>query len=263
VIAALDLLGKHWGASLSDLFGGVASHRVPSYYSTSVGPPIEVARIAAEKVGEGYPRLQIKIGRDVDAAVETVRRVWEAVGRHVRLAVDANRGWTARDALLVDLLCADIPFVMELPCNTAAEIATIRSQLRHPVYLDESTEDVGAVLGAVASGVADGFGLKITRLGGPSAFATVRDICAARSLPHTCDDSWGGDVIAAACVHMGATVEPRLLDGVWLAAPVIAEHYDAANGVSIEGGHIRVPTGPGLGVVPDEGQFGPPLASFG
>lgn len=97
---------------------------------------------------------------------------------------------------------------------TTDEFAAIRGQLRHAVYLDENTESVSAVLRAVAMGVCDGFGLKVTRLGGLNAMATVRDICAARSMPHTCDDAWGVDIIAAACVHIGATVEPRLLEGV-------------------------------------------------
>jgi L-alanine-DL-glutamate epimerase-like enolase superfamily enzyme len=57
-------------------------------------------------------------------------------------------------------------------------------------------------------------------------------------------------------------VRPDLLEGVWLAAPYIEGHYDPENGVRIEGGHINVPQGPGLGVVPDESLFGAPVASF-
>ena len=41
----------------------------------------------------------------------------------------------------------------------------------------------------------------------PYPMRAVRDICEARALPHTCDDSWGGDIIAAECVHVGATVQ--------------------------------------------------------
>jgi L-alanine-DL-glutamate epimerase-like enolase superfamily enzyme len=91
---------------------------------------------------------------------------------------------------------------------------------------------------------------------------TFRNICEARSLPHTCDDSWGGDIIAAACTHMGATVQPRLFEGTWLAQPYIEGHYDEANPVKIKDGHIALPKGFGLGVVPDEAQFGAPVASF-
>ena len=81
-------------------------------------------------------------------------------------------------------------------------------------------------------------------------------------MPHTCDDAWGGDIIHAGCTHIGATVSPRLNEGVWLAAPYIDGNYDKT-GVNILGGHIRLPEGPGLGVVPEEGIFGAPVASFG
>lgn len=63
----------------------------------------------------------------------------------------------------------------------------------------------------------------------------MRDICDARSLPHTCDDAWGGDIIAAACVHVGATVTPSRFEGSWIAAPYIDGHYDEENPVRIEG----------------------------
>ena len=142
------------------------------------------------------------------------------------------------------------------------EIAAIRQQLHHAVYVDENSVDLNTVLRAVGDGLCDGFGMKVTRIGGLHAMATLRDICEARSMPHTCDDAWGGDVIAAACTHIGATVQPRLMEGVWLAQPYIEGHYDEVNGIRIEGGHIQLPTGPGLGVVPDEERFGAAVASF-
>ncbi len=88
--------------------------------------------------------------------------------------------------------------------------------------------------------------MKVTRIGGLTPpMRAFRDICEARNLPHTCDDSWGGgDVIAAACTQIGATVKPELCEGVWLAAPYIEGNYDPDNGLHIEGGHIARPTGP-------------------
>ena len=114
----------------------------------------------------------------------------------------------------------------------------------------------------MGAGLCDGFGMKVTRIGGLQPMATFRDICETRSMPHTCDDAWGGDIIAAACTHVGATVSPRLMEGVWLAQPYIEGHFDPENGIRIEGGHIRLPQGPGLGIRPDESRFGAPVASF-
>jgi len=196
-IAAFDLMGKRFGVRVADLLGGAVAERVPSYYASGIGEPDEIARLAAEKAAEGYPRFQVKIGgRPVETDIEVVHKVWERVGGRMRLAVDANRGLTTRDALRLSRACQDIPFVLEQPCGTIEEIAAIRPQLAHPVYLDESSEDLATVLRAVGTGVCDGFGMKVTRIGGLQAMTTVRDICEARSMPHTCDDAWGGDIIA-------------------------------------------------------------------
>ncbi|MCP5072986.1 MAG: mandelate racemase, partial [Rhodobacteraceae bacterium] len=193
-----------------------------------------------------------------------VRKVWESVGgKGVRLAVDANRGMTQRDVITLSRVCADIPFVLEQPCSTIEEVAAIRPQVRHPIYLDENTVDISTILRVIGDGLVDGFGLKVQRVGGLQRMATVRDICAARNLPHTCDEAWGGDIAAAAQAHIGSTVEPRLLEGVWLATPYIEGSYDPDNPVQVVDGHVNLPTGPGLGIIPEESQFGAPLASFG
>lgn len=263
-IAAHDLLGKKLGVSVAALQGGPLTDRVPSYYATGIGAPDEIARIAAEKRDEGYPRLQVKLGgRPVELDIETVRKVWEAVGSSgMRLAVDANRGWTTRDALRISRECPDIPFVMEQPCNTVEDLAKIRPQVGHAIYMDESSVDLNTVITAAGTGLVDGFGMKITRIGGLQKMATMRDICAARNLPHTCDDAWGGDIIAAACAQMGATIHPARCEGVWIAAPYIEGHYDPKNAVAVRDGHITRPQGPGLGVTPEPGMFGEPIASF-
>ena len=263
-IAVHDALGKALGVSVSALLGGAATDRVPSYYAAGVGEPDEIARLAKEKLAEGYPRLQVKVGgRPVERDIETIRKVWETIkGGGMRLAVDGNRGWTTRDALRVSRELPDIPFVMEQPCNTIDDLRKLRPQLRHAIYMDENSVDLPTVIHAVGSELVDGFGMKVTRIGGLQPMRTFRDICDARSLPHTCDDSWGGDVIAAACTQIGATVQPRLLEGVWLAQPYIEGHYDPANPVRVVDGHIALPEGPGLGINPDAALFGAPVASF-
>ena len=263
-IAAHDLLGKALGISVSDLLGGALTDRVPSYYATGIGAPDEIARIAAEKRREGYPRLQVKVGgRPAELDIETIRKVWGAIrGSGMRLAVDGNRGWTTRDALRVSRECPDIPFIMEQPCNTIEDLQKIRPLVSHGIYMDENGISLNTAITAAGTGLVDGFGMKVTRIGGLHPMRAFRDICAARNLPHTCDDAWGGDVIAAACTHIGATVSPALIEGVWLAAPYIEGHFDPENGICIEAGHIKRPLGPGLGVCPDESLFGAPAASF-
>ena len=264
-IAVYDLLGKHLDMPVASLLGGAMMTRIPSYYATGVDTPDEVARLVAEKVKEGYPRIQVKVGgRPVDIDIETTHKVWEVVkGKGVSLAVDGNRGLPSRDALRLSRECQHIPFVMEQPTNTIDELRTIRPHVNHAIYMDESGVDLNVVIRAASEGLVDGFGMKVTRLGGLMKMVTFREMCHALSLPHTCDDSWGGDIIAAACTHIGATVRPHLNEGVWLAAPYISTPYDSENSIQIRDGYITLPDKSGLGIVPDEGLFGAPVASYG
>ena len=262
-IAIYDIIGKQTQQSVAAILGGAVTDNIPSYYATGVGLPDEIARIASEKMHEGYPRLQVKLGgRAVEIDIEVIRKTWEAIGNNMRLAVDANRGWTRRDAIRVSRECRDIPFILEQPCNTAQELYDLRYQVSHPIYMDESSTGLDVVTRAIGTGQIDGFGMKVTRIGGLQPMSSFRDICEANTIPHTCDDSWGGDIIAAACVHIGATVSPRLLEGVWIAQPYIEGHYDAKNGIKIIDGHIALPKGDGLGIIPDVEIFGNPIASF-
>ena len=263
-IAHTDLLARHYGIRVCDLLGGAAVERVPAYYATGIGSPEDIARLSRDKAEQGYPRIQIKAGgRDVAIDIAVVRKVYEAVGGRVRLVVDPNRGMTAADARRLSLACSDIPFALEQPCRTLEEIVAIRPQVAHPIILDETMESLNDVLRAISLNACDGFGFKITRMGGLAAMATVRDICAVRSLPHTCEDSWGGDILASAIVHIGATVEPRLLEAVWTAGSYIEEHYDPENGIAVDGGHFDLPAGPGLGINPVEERIGRLVASYG
>ena len=261
--AIMDIIGKHYKVRVCDLLGGAENERLPAYFAISKGSAEDVAAKAKDKVAQGYQRLQIKVGgRDVAQDIEVVHKVWEAVGKRVRLVVDANRGMTGSQAMQLSLACQHIPFLFEQPCNTMEEVANIRPQMSHPIALDESIEGINDMLRAIGGNVCDGFGLKLTRVGGLNAMATMRDICEARGLPHTYEDSWGGDILSAAILHMGATVKPNLLEAVWTAGNYIDEHYDPENAVRSTDGYFTLPTGHGLGVNPHENRIGILVHSF-
>ncbi|MCY4208642.1 MAG: mandelate racemase/muconate lactonizing enzyme family protein [Roseovarius sp.] len=263
-IAVHDLVGKSLGVPVATLPGGVLSERLPSCFATGTEVPEKVAGIAREKVEEGYPRIQIKIGgRDVAEDIASVRMVHEAAGSNARLAFDENGGLSMRDAIRVSRECVDVPFIFEQPCDSIREIATIRSQIRHPLYLDESATNLATAISAIFKGLVEGFGMKLSRLGGLRPFGAFMDVCAAHGLHYTCDDSRGGDIVAAPRVQTAAACEPRCLEGVWLATPRIDDSDLSDAPVTVESGHISLPKGAGLGITPDSDRLGPPVASFG
>jgi len=262
-IAVYDLLGKALQQPVHALLGGALREKVPSYYAISLLSPEESVRIVKEKQKEGYRALQIKSGSgDVRKDAEVIRSIYEVLAPGVTMAVDANRAMTTAEVIQFSNLVRDVPLALEQPCNTIEETRSLMGRVNHPIYLDESAVDVVTVMTELGRGTCDGLGMKLTRVGGLSSMITVRDMAAARNAPMSVDDSWGGDVIAAACVHMASTVAPRLFRGTWLAAPYIEQHYDPVNGIRIVDGEIQVPQAHGLGVTPDESLFGSPVAKF-
>ncbi len=260
-IAVHDVLARALGVPVHVLLGGALRDSVPSYYAISLMSPEETARAVIEKQREGYRALQIKIGSgDIRKDAEVLHQAYGVLEPGVTLAADANRSLTTTDILHLSRMVSDVPVAFEQPCDSLEEIDAVRGRLHHPIYLDESTVDIPTVLSLLGQGRCDGLGMKLTRVGGLSPMLAVRDMASARRAPMSVDDGWGGDVIAAACVHMAATVEAKLFRGTWLAAPYIERHYDPENGIEIVGGKIDVPTGPGLGVIPDEALFGAPVA---
>ena len=250
-IALWDLKGKKFGQSLSDLLGGATVDHVPSYYAIGTDTPENVSRIVREKQEQGYPRLQIKVGgRDVEEDIAVVHKAFEARNSGIKMVLDANRSLTVKDAIFLSNACQDLNFVLEQPCNSYAEIKSLKGKISHPIFIDESATGIQMVCKSIQDEVADGFGMKITRVGGLSTTITIRDICRNFERPMTCEDTWGGDIMAAACVHMGATIAPKLLEGVWIPDNYIDGNYDDDEPVKA-GSHIKVPVGPGLGINPD------------
>ena len=259
-IALFDALGKFFDRPVGDLLGGKLVSEVPSYYALNVGPADEVSRLAKDRVTAGFRRLQLKVGgRDVRHDIEVAKAVYAEVDSAVQIVLDANRSLSREQAIFLSHGLRDLPVVIEQPCATTAECIQIRPALNHPIFIDETADNLAGITQLVGNGLVDGFGLKVTRLGGLQPMMAVRDVCEAANLPHTCDDFWGGNIITAACIQLAATVHPKRLAGVWSAQSYIDHHYDPQHGPRVENGLFSVSERPGLGLTIDPAQFGTPI----
>ena len=59
----------------------------------------------------------------------------------------------------------------------------------------------------------------------------VRDYFIDNGIPVVSEDTWGGDIVFAAVMHVAATVKPNLLEAVWTSGSYIEENYDPVNGI--------------------------------
>lgn len=263
-IACWDVLGKTTGMRVCDLLGGAFTDQVASWYGILPTTADDTVAQMEQLQDAGYQRIQIKAGgRSLDEDIAAMRAAASVRRPGTKLLADANRGWTTSDAISYSNACRDIPLILEQPCDTLDDHYVIAGKVAHPVYLDEAADSIAAVMKAIDDGIAQGFSMKGTRVGGTSAMRVIRDICDARRVPHTCDDTWAGDIGTAAKVHMGASVDPYLYEGTWIAEPYMSWSYPMKTD-TIDGstGSIDVPSLPGLGVIPDVDQWPDPVAVY-
>jgi O-succinylbenzoate synthase len=249
--AVLDAELRAHDMSLGTYLGAV---RTEVECGVSVGIAESVDELLAE-VGEyvdhGYRRIKLKIEPGWD--VEPVRAVRERFGDDLLLQVDANTAYTLGDARQLakldpfDLLLIEQP----LPEDDVRGHAELAKRIKTPVCLDESVTSARAAADVIALGACQIINVKPGRVGGYLEARRIAAIAAANGVP-----VWCGGMLETG-IGRGANAALAACSEFTLPGDVSASDRFYARDVTppfvLEDGHIRVPSGPGVGpeVLPD------------
>ena len=240
--AALRAEGRPFGQYL-----GAIRDRVPSGVSVGIQrDPAALVDTVRGYLDEGYVRIKIKIkpGRDI-ADTAAVR---DAFG-DIPLQVDANSAYTLADAdTLAELDRFDLLLIEQpLQEDDLVDHATLAQRLRTPVCLDESIVSSKAAADALALGSASVINIKAGRVGGYLDAVGIHDLCRVAGVP-----VWCGGMLETG-IGRAANAALAALPGFTLPGDISASSrfYDrdiVTEPAVLEDGHVRVPTGPGLGI---------------
>lgn len=167
-VAVHDLLCRAAGVPLYRFLGGTR-RRVLTNYSIGLCPPEEAAAEGRRIVEAGYKAVKLKVGEDPDEDLERVRRVRGALGPEIRLRIDANEGWSYRQALraLTRMEPYDLELVEQpLPRWDLRGMRRLRSRVRIPIAADESIRTPRDAARILEEGAADILNLKLMKCGG-------------------------------------------------------------------------------------------------
>ncbi len=266
-IACWDVFGKSVDLPVCELLGGSTGARMPTISSTYAGTPEEMRSRVARHRQMGYRGHSIKIGAldsEGGPALDAERIGACLADRRPGefFLVDANGGMLPETALrMLRLLPAGLDFVLEAPCATWRETASLRKRCRVPIIMDELAELDGDVSRIVSEDIADGIGLKVSKAGGLTRGRRHRDICRAAGLTVSVQDTVGSAIAFAGIVHLGATVPQRtlrcILDCRDMVTLVTAD-FDAP----VEQGGVLAPKAPGLGITVRRDVLGDPVARW-
>ncbi len=98
-MAIYDGLAKQAGLPLYQYLGGYR-HQLETDYTVSVNRPLEMAEDAKQYAAEGFQTLKVKVGKDdIHTDIQRIKRIREKVGPDIQIRLDANQGWTWKEAI--------------------------------------------------------------------------------------------------------------------------------------------------------------------
>ncbi|MFT3797571.1 o-succinylbenzoate synthase [Microbacterium sp.] len=245
-LAVLDASLRTQGRPLGEYLGAVRD-RVPSGVSVGIQrDPAALVEAVQGYLDQGYVRIKIKIkpGRDV-ADTAAVR---DAFGE-IPLQVDANSAYTLADADVLAALDRFDLLLIEQPLqeDDIVDHAALAARLRTPVCLDESIVSAKAARDALALRAASVINIKAGRVGGYLEAVRIHDLCRDAGVPVWCGGMLETGIGRAANAALAA-LPGFTLPGDVSAAGRFYRRDIVTDPIVLDDGHVRVPTGPGLGI---------------
>jgi muconate cycloisomerase len=253
-IACYDLMGHVAGRPACDFMGGRGAEALPLAALIPLSDLRSMLDLARAFQKSGTETFRLKLGRGAEADRAIVAAAREALGDGARLRVDYNQAYTPDEA--VRAIQAIAPFGIdcaEQPVRADDWLGMARVQRAVPVPLMAhegcfSLTDFTVLLELGAVGI---LGVNTERPGGITQALRAIDYAARRGLGTVLHNQPLG-IASAAQVHLGAARAALLGHAMELFGHVMLEDDLVVEPLDYSGGRVRVPEGPGLGVVLDE-----------
>ncbi|MGC9538935.1 mandelate racemase/muconate lactonizing enzyme family protein [Streptomyces sp. UG1] len=246
-VACWDLLGKSCGKPVAALLGGVLQEDFPLYEAVPLTSPEGMADFVVRREEAGIQRFQLKVGNDPLEDAHRTRAVVAAAAPDTLVVADANGGWNLRAAQIAVSAMADLPVFVEQPCRETDDCVFAMRHSSLPLVLDESILTMTDVFRAKSDAGAVSINIKISRVGGLTQAARMRDLMQDLDMMVSVEDTWGGDIVSAAVSHLAASTKPENFQNASFMNDWTDGHV-AGHQPRSHRGRGAAPTGPGLGI---------------
>ena len=262
-MALWDIMGKVSGLPLVQLLGGKVQNDMPLYHSITCVDPDDMAEMAKTAFATGIRQFQVKLGADKnnEADIARLRLVREAVGNGPLVYGDWNCGATPLNATRVGRAVMDLDIMLEQPCASLEECASVKRATGLPMKIDEGAHDTASLLKAYELGCLDAVALKINKFGGIGPMRKARDLCLHLGSMMCIEDTWGSDITTSAALHIGASTASSHVLNVCDLSSYVAPRIDES-APERHKGRIACPEGAGLGVTPNPDVLGPAIKTI-
>lgn len=261
--AVLDLLGKLAGKSVGDLLGGVRRRDIAVYRASGTrgnSPEEEVADLKRLVAESGARALKFRLGgrmsRNADSRPGRTERliplVRETFGPEMTLYADANSSYDAKEAIRIGRLMEEHNYAFyEEPCrfDHLEETKAVADALRIPVAGGEQEFSEDGFRWMIAHRGVDIVQPDLHYHGG-----FIRSIRVARMADEAgmlCTPHMSGSGLGYLDAAIFASIIPNPVPFTEFKGNADIPVRSETSSLKVEGGVVRVPSGPGFGVTID------------
>ena len=255
-IAVYDLWAQLYDAPLYKMLGG-GDPVITTDITISVDYIDKMVADSLAAVDRGFESLKIKVGKDIGLDIERTKAIHAAVEGRALLRLDANQGWTAKQAVYAMSALENAGVVLELleqpvKAHDLAGLRYVTERVHTPVMADESVFGPREVVELIRMRAADIVNIKLMKTGGISNAVKIADICGLYGVDCMIGCMLESSIGVAAAVHL-AVAKSDVISKVDLDGPSLCRYDPVAGGVIFNESEISVTDAPGLGIRSIEG----------
>ena len=250
-IAVYDLFGQLYDAPVYKLLGG-GDNVITTDITISVDyidKMVEDARAAAD---QGFENLKVKVGKDPALDIERIKAIFAAIGDRALIRLDANQGWTPKQAVAVLRELEESGVRLELVEQPVSGediegMKYVSDRVHTPVMADESSFGPREAVELISMQAADIINIKLMKTGGLSNAIKVADISGVYGNECMIGCMLESSIGVAAAAHI-AVAKSNVITMVDLDTPSLCVHDPVVSGVKFDASEITITDAPGLGI---------------
>ncbi len=206
-IALHDLRGKSLGQPLHKLLGG-AKRELSSDMTISLDAPKIMAEDAKAAVEKGFKALKIKLGNDSSLDIIRMKGIHDIVGNKATIRLDANQGWSRKEAVSTIHKMLDAGIDIELVEQPVVShdfegMKYVTQNVPVPILADESVFSYRDAIKLVQMEAADYINIKLMKTGGIEPAMRIASFAEEYGVQCMIGCMMEGPIGISAAVHFG------------------------------------------------------------
>ncbi len=248
-MAIYDLFAKSYQTPLYKVLGGYRKE-LKTDITISVNDTEEMVKDSIAAVERGFEILKVKVGKDPFGDVERVVEIRKAVGPSITIRVDANQGWTPKQAIQIIRKLEDAGTNIELVeqpvrYDDLKGMQFVTANTHTNILADESVFSPKDALKIIEMHAADFINIKLMKTGGIYQAQKISHIAEANGIECMIGCMLETKISVSAAAHFAAS--QKNITMVDLDGPSLCLKDPVTGGPTFENQWIRMSDEPGIG----------------